>query len=31
MFIWISRAIEAGAVCRSAHGKLADWTMHPPK
>ena len=31
MFIWISRAIEAGAVCRSAHGKLADWAMHPPK
>jgi hypothetical protein len=31
MFIWISRAIEAGAECRSAHGKLADWAMHPPK
>jgi hypothetical protein len=29
MFIWISRAIEAGAECRSAHGKLAVWAKEP--
>ena len=31
MFIWISRAIEAGAECRSAHDKLATWANEPPK
>jgi hypothetical protein len=30
MFIWISRAIEAGAECRSAHEKLAIWGREPP-
>jgi hypothetical protein len=30
MFIWIARSIEAGAECRSAHGKLATWAAHPP-
>src|SRR5471030_2425725 len=30
MFIWISRAIEAGAECRSAHAKLATWAKEPP-
>ena len=30
MFIWISRAIEAGAECRSAHDKLATWAKEPP-
>jgi hypothetical protein len=30
MFIWISRAIEAGAECRSAHEKLATWATEPP-
>ena len=30
MFIWISRAIEAGAECRSAHKKLAAWAKEPP-
>ena len=31
MFIWISRAIETGAECRSAHQKLATWSKEPPK
>lgn len=30
MFIWISRVIEAGAECRAAHDKLAEWATHPP-
>ena len=28
---WISDAIDAGAQCRSAHAKLAEWTKDAPK
>lgn len=30
LFIWISKAIEAGAECRSMHDKLSEWATHPP-
>lgn len=25
LFVWLSRALAAGAECRAAHGALADW------
>lgn len=25
LFVWLSRALQAGAECRAAHGALATW------
>ncbi|HTR87296.1 MAG TPA: hypothetical protein VMI56_22630 [Reyranella sp.] len=28
---WISDTVEAGAECRAAHAKLAEWAQEPPR
>lgn len=29
-YAWVLKAIHAGAVCRTAHDKLAKWAVEPP-